>query len=108
MMRAATKSASWEQEAERLSGDEMARLRWKVLSRFGILPTEKRAKRLRDRDVLLCALHMLLDGEERLDSLCPACQTALVDPKCPRCGQEQGEENPAFDLLRFEELKNRG
>lgn len=102
------KAPSWRQLAEELSRDEMARLRWKVLCCFHILPASRAAKKIRDRDVLRCAVHMALDVQERLDGLGPQCRSALSQSLCPGCGKEAGEENPAFDPLRFEELKHRG
>jgi hypothetical protein len=38
------------------------RLRWRVLSRFGILPGSKRSREVSDGDILLCAAHMVLDS----------------------------------------------
>jgi hypothetical protein len=38
------------------------RLRWRVLSRFGILPGSKRSREISDGDILLCAAHMVLDS----------------------------------------------
>lgn len=70
-----------------LAADPRARLRWRVLRAFGALPSERRAKRLTDRQAALCALHMILD---------------LGGP-----AQAAGE-NPAFDESRFEELKRYG
>lgn len=99
---------SWRQEAEALSKDTMARLRWKVLCRFGMLPNSRQAKTLRDKDVLLCALHMFLDGQEQQARLCPSCRDTLEECLCPSCGRPVGEENPAFDPQRFEEMKHRG
>ena len=70
-----------------LAADPRARLRWRVLRAFGALPTEKRARKLDDRAVAACALHMILD---------------LSGPPAA------GAENPAFDQARFEELKRNG
>ena len=62
-----------------------------------------------DRDYLLCALHLILDDEERLERLCPACRAEAEDARCPVCGVpvERGgtEVNPAFDWQRFERMK---
>lgn len=61
-----------------------------------------------DRDYLLCALHLLLDEEERLGRLCPACREA-AEHCCPGCGtplaDTDGGGNAAFDWERFEALK---
>lgn len=55
------------------------------------------------RDYLLCALHLLLDEEERLARLCPACREA-AEHCCPVCGADTGG-SAAFDQERFEALK---
>ena len=61
-----------------------------------------------DRDFLLCALHLLLDEEDRLGRLCPSCRDA-AEHCCPVCGAPlAGPDtgcNPSFDLNRFEALK---
>ena len=57
-----------------LKGLPQERLKWKVLRAFGALPTEERARAMTGRDYLWCALHLLLDEEEILDRLCPACR----------------------------------
>lgn len=60
-----------------------------------------------DRDFLLCALNLLLDEEERLARLCPACRQA-AQSCCPGCGTPLEDTaqgcNPAFDPGRFEQL----
>lgn len=106
-MRKQKQRERWQDRAEALKKDEMARLRWKVLRTFGLLPTEKCARRLRREDVILCALHLYLDMEERQRQLCPACREE-ERTFCLRCGEALSEENPQFDRERFEELKNRG
>ena len=62
-----------------------------------------------DRDYLLCALHLILDEEERLDRLCPSCRVQAEEERCPVCGEpmSQGKAgiNPAFDVERFERMK---
>ena len=62
-----------------------------------------------DRDYLLCALHLILDDEERLEQLCPACRAEAEKPHCPVCGMpvERGGSgiNPDFDRQRFERMK---
>lgn len=73
-----------EQWLAELAADPRGRLRWRVLRAFGALPDEKRARRLSDRAIAECALHMILDRGGPAFS---------------------GGENPAFDLRRFEELK---
>lgn len=59
------------------------RLRWKVLSRFGILPGGLMDALVSNRRVILCAQNMLMDmGTEPEEQL----------------------ENPEFDRVRFERL----
>lgn len=70
-----------------LRGDPCARLRWRVLRAFGALPTERRVRRMTDRDFARCAMHMALDR-----GWAPA----------------PGADNPAFDESRFEELRRHG
>ena len=50
-----------------------------------------------DGDYLWCAVNLLLDDEETLAQLCPACGA-------PTDGDQAGE-NPAFDRARFEQLR---
>ena len=60
-----------------------------------------------DRDYLWCALNLLLDDEEELARLCPACRARAQEGRCPVCGDvvtAQGE-NAAFDRSRFEAMK---
>ena len=89
----------------------MERIRWKVLRAFSVLPSEKRAREMTEGDYLQCALHLLLDREERTEKLCPDCRRRQEASRCPVCGRETaGElaENPKFDRERFEELKSHG
>lgn len=81
------------------------RLRWRVMRLFGVLPTERRAKRLTANALRRCALHLQLDDEEMLRDVCPQCRDALLERRCPVCGAVRFEENPNFDPARFEELK---
>lgn len=55
------------------------RLRWRVLKQFGVLPGEKRARRMTRRELLYCVLQQQLDGEEALSELCPACRAAAME-----------------------------
>ena len=61
-----------------------------------------------DRDYLWCALNLLLDGEEALDALCPACRAEAREGRCPVCGAATGGdrtgENAGFDPERFERM----
>lgn len=79
-----------------------------MLKSFGVLPASSQARRMTDRDYLLCALHLLLDEEERLGHLCPSCRDA-AEHCCPVCGtplaDTEGGGNPDFDQNRFEALK---
>lgn len=43
----------------------MERLRWRVLSSFGIFPASNRSKELSDEDLLVCGAHMVLDARKR-------------------------------------------
>ena len=81
----------------------------RALQRFGALPTEERAKQMKARDYLWCALHLALDREEELARLCPACRSEAAEERCPACGALRTEtaagQNAAFDEARFERLK---
>ena len=92
-----------------LKGLSQERLKWKVLRAFGALPTEARARAMTGRDYLWCALHLILDEEEALDRLCPACRTQAERDCCPVCGRERRETaeetNGAFDWERFQTLR---
>ena len=83
-----------------------------MLSRFGALPTEARARDMKARDYLWCLAQELLDREEALEGLCPACRARALEERCPVCGREtrrdEGMVNPAFDPARFEALKGGG
>lgn len=59
-----------------------------------------------DRDYLWCAVNLLLDDEEELARLCPACRAQAEEDRCPVCGADRGDtgQNPAFDLERFRAL----
>ncbi len=67
---------------------------------------------MKDRDYLWCALNLLLDHEETLNRLCPACRAEAREERCPVCGGMAAEgmtgENPSFDLERFERLARGG
>ena len=95
-----------ERAAQALGEAEYERLKWRVLRAFGVLPNEARAKRMTDGDYLYCAAQMMLDAQEKLDALCPACREKAQRARCPVCGEELGEENAGFDETRFEELKH--
>lgn len=39
-----------------------------------------------DGDYLWCAVNLLLDDEETLAQLCPACRERALEAHCPVCG----------------------
>ena len=59
-----------------------SRLRWLVLSRFGIVPFSPPGRRISDREIMLCAMNLLMD----------------------RNSGGGAEFNPDFDRERFERL----
>lgn len=83
-----------------------------MLRQFQALPTEQRAREMKSRDYLWCLVNQLLDQEEQLDRLCPACRARAQEERCPACGALTAETgagiNPAFDMKRFLELKGAG
>ena len=95
-----------------LKADKAGRLRWRVLREFHALPGEERARKLRERDYLYCVLNLILDEEEKLDSLCPACRAKALEKRCACCGAPLTSssigENPAFDQARFDRLSKEG
>ncbi len=70
-----------------LANSPVERLKWQVLRAFGALPTERRAKKMTDRDYLWCALNLLLDAPETEIAVGAA-----------------GGENASFDEERYERL----
>ena len=103
-------SEELEQVKQELGEDPGQRLRWRTLKQFHALPTEERARAMKDRDYLWCLANVILDREEELERLCPACRAQAMEEKCLRCGRpaaEWGESggNPTFDPARFEQLK---
>jgi len=61
---------------------------------------------MKHRDYLWCAVNLLLDDEEALAQLCPACRAEAEEGRCPVCGarrEDQGTD-PNFDLARFREM----
>ncbi len=80
---------------------------------FHALPTERRAREMKDRDFLWCLGQTLLDREEELERLCPDCRARAREERCPVCGRPsglwgEGGVNPSFDLERFEKLRGGG
>ena len=92
---------------KKLAGSPGDRLRWRVLKQFGALPTEKRARQMKERDYLWCLLNQLLDDQEELDQLCPTCRAEAEQERCPGCGAliQASGVNPSFDMERFRRLK---
>ena len=41
---------------------------------------------MKARDFLWCAVNLLLDREEELDRLCPACRAQAEEARCLCCG----------------------
>ncbi len=62
------------------------------------------------RDYLWCAVNLVLDGEEELDRLCPACRVEAESGRCPVCGGtvEDRGVNEGFDTERFLALGGEG
>ena len=73
---------------ERLESDPLERLKWLVLSRFGVLPGSKRAKELSNEDFILCAANMVIDERKNMPT-----------------DIGEGGFNAAFDEGRFDELR---
>ncbi len=70
------------------------------------LPTEERAKQMKARDYLWCALHLALDREE-LARLCPACRREAAEevPGLRAPDRDGGGAERGLDEARFERLK---
>lgn len=81
-----------EELKEALAASPLERLRWRVLRIFGALPTERRARRMRDADYLWCGLNLLLDQEEA------GRQWETGETHCA------GGQNAAFDEERYRRL----
>lgn len=96
--------AKTEAMLEKLRQMPQARIQWRVLRAFGVLPAERRARKMRRSDYLYCVLHLLLDEEERLSRLCPDCRTQAEEDHCPVCGK-QWENSGSFDMARFERMR---
>ena len=81
-----------------------------MLKQFHALPTEWRAREMKDRDYLWCLVHSLADREEELERMCPECRARAEEIHCPSCGRPashwgEGAANPSFDEGRFERMK---
>lgn len=53
--------------AQALGQEDYERLKWRVLKRFGVLPSEMRARHMTDREYLYCAAQLLLDEQPAMD-----------------------------------------
>ena len=64
---------------------------------------------MKARDFLWCAVNLVLDREEELDRLCPACRAQAEEARCLCCGAPLDGvsvgQNASFDEARFERLK---
>ena len=62
-----------------------------------------------DGDYLYCLLNEMLDREEMLEGLCPACRTRAEEPHCTVCGEPLRNAaagvNGSFDMARFARMK---
>lgn len=80
-----------------------------MLRYAGALPSEKRAQEMTDGDYLYCLMHEMLDREEELERLCPACRRRADEARCSVCGElladTAGGENAGFDMARYLRMK---
>ena len=62
-----------------------------------------------DGDYLYCLMHELLDREEALERMCPACRQRAEEARCSVCGElladTAGGENVGFDMARYLRMK---
>ena len=65
-----------------------------MLKCFGALPTEERAKAMREEDYLWCAVNLLLDEEEVARQLCPQCREAAERAPVPGVRPGDGRDGP--------------
>ena len=54
-----------------------------------------------DGDYLWCAVNLLLDDEETLAQLCPACRERAMEARCPVCGRAQRPRGRFFPGLGY-------
>ena len=80
-----------------------------MLRYAGALPSEKRAQEMTDADDLYCLVHEMLDREEALERMCPACRRRAEEARCSICGElltdTAGGDNAGFDMARFIRMK---
>ena len=83
-----------------------------MLRYAGALPSERRVQEMTDGDYLYCLLHEMLDREEALERLCPACRERAEEARCTCCGallaDTVGGGNASFDMARFLRMKEGG
>ena len=63
---------------------------------------------MQDSDYLWCLVNTLLDREEELDRLCPACRTAAEVKSCPSCGQPVADSEGSCPLRNVVRVANFG
>lgn len=83
-----------------LKPDSLARLRHLIFRREGICPFGLRARLISDRQVIMQACHLLLDGEERIPPV------AVRHPPLDKGGKT--ECSAGFDMERFLAMKEGG
>lgn len=94
--------------AQALGQEDYERLKWRVLKRFGVLPSEMRARHMTDGSIST-ARHSCCSMSRRNSRQCaPRAGERAKRRLCPVCGEPVPEENAGFDEGRFEELKNAG
>lgn len=80
-----------------------------MLRYAGALPSEKRAQEMTDGDYLYCLMHELLDREEALERMCPACRQRAEEARCSVCGElladTAGGDNAGFDMACYLRMK---
>ena len=80
-----------------------------MLRYAGALPSEARVRGMTDGDYLYCLMHEMLDREEELERLCPACRRRAEEARCNACGEllsdTAGEDNAGFDMARYLRMK---
>ena len=82
-----------------------------MLRYAGALPSERRVQEMTDGDYLYCLLHEMLDREEALERLCPACRERAEEARCTCCGTllaDTAGGNAGFDMARFLRMKEGG
>ncbi|MCQ2421273.1 MAG: hypothetical protein MJ118_09065, partial [Clostridia bacterium] len=73
---------------ELLADEPYERLKWKVLSRFGVLPSEQRARDMTDGDFLYCVAQMTRGAPGNPHRPCPSRRAEGDKRRCPVGGAE--------------------